>query len=117
LVSGYNGATTATSISLARYWIFKFDNYSNAYANWSQIGETGLYVGQGYTLKGTGAGSTQNYTFVGKPNNGTITTNTVSPNQLLLTGNPYPSALDAIAFINDNSNSIDGNLVLLTLHY
>jgi hypothetical protein len=24
-------------------------------------------------------------------------TNTVSPNQLLLTGNPYPSALDAIA--------------------
>jgi uncharacterized repeat protein (TIGR01451 family) len=111
-VSGYNGATTATSISLARYWIFKFDNYSNAYANWSQIGETGsLRVGQGYTLKGTGAaGSTQNYTFVGKPNNGTITTNTVSPDQLLLTGNPYPSALDAIAFINDNSNSIDGTL-------
>jgi hypothetical protein len=24
--------------------------------------------------------------------------------------NPYPSALDAIAFINDNSNSIDGTL-------
>jgi hypothetical protein len=26
-VSGYNGATTA-KVSLARYWIFKFDNYS-----------------------------------------------------------------------------------------
>jgi uncharacterized repeat protein (TIGR01451 family) len=110
-VSGYNGSST-TPISLARYWIFKFDNYANAYANWVQIGETGaLRVGQGYTLKGSGAaGTTQNYTFVGKPNNGTITTNTVSPGQLLLTGNPYPSALDANAFINDNSNSIDGTL-------
>ena len=32
------------------------------------------------------------------------------PEQLLLTGNPYPSALDAVAFINDNAGSIDGTL-------
>ena len=110
-VGGYDGAPTSP-ISLARYWIYKFDNYSNAYANWVQIGETGsLRVGQGYTLKGSGAaGTTQNYTFIGKPNNGTIATNTVSSDQLLLTGNPYPSALDANAFINDNSTSIDGTL-------
>jgi hypothetical protein len=110
-VAGYDGAS-GTPISLARYWIYKFDDYAAEYANWVQIGETGsLRVGQGFTLKGTGAtGTTQNYTFIGKPNNGTITTNIVRPDQLLLTGNPYSSALDAYAFINDNSDSIDGTL-------
>jgi trimeric autotransporter adhesin len=62
-------------------------------------------------MKGSGAeGTIQNYTFVGKPNNGLIDSNTVAADQLLLTGNPYPSALDATAFINDNINSIDGTL-------
>ena len=110
-IGGYNGVAT-TPISIARYWLFKFDNYANAYANWSQIRETSaLRVGQGFTMKGSGAVSgTQNLTFVGKPNNGLITTNTVAANQLLLTGNPYPSALDSNAFILDNVNSIDGTL-------
>ena len=110
-VSGYDGLP-GSPISLARYWIYKFDNSANAYANWSQIGETSaLRVGQGFTLKGSGAASgTQNYTFVGKPNNGTIDSNSVSADQLLLTGNPYPSALDANIFINDNLTSMDGTL-------
>ncbi|MFV8442712.1 LamG-like jellyroll fold domain-containing protein [Flavobacterium sp. LB2P44] len=107
-VSGYNGAPTSP-VSMARYWLYKFDNNASAYANWIQINETSaLRVGQGFTLKGSGALSgTQNYTFIGKPNNGTILTNTVSADQLLLTGNPYPSAIDAYAFINDNLNSVD----------
>ncbi|MFE3868941.1 LamG-like jellyroll fold domain-containing protein [Flavobacterium sp. LS2P90] len=110
-ISGYDGLP-GSPISLARYWIYKFDNSANAYANWSQINETSaLRVGQGFTLKGSGASSgTQNYTFVGKPNNGTIASNSVSADQLLLTGNPYPSALDANAFINDNLASMDGTL-------
>jgi hypothetical protein len=110
-IGGYNGSPT-TPISLARYWLFKFDNYANAYANWASVKETGsLRVGQGFTLKGSGASSgTQNYTFVGKPNNGTIITNSVSANQLLLAGNPYASALDSKAFINDNIGSIDGSI-------
>lgn len=110
-IGGYDGSASSP-ISLARYWIYKFDNSANAYANWSQIGETGLLrVGQGFTLKGSGSLSgTQNYTFVGKPNNGTIASNSVSADQLLLTGNPYPSAMDANAFINDNLSSMDGTL-------
>ena len=110
-IGGYDGAPTSP-ISLARYWLYTFDNYANAYANWNQILETTpIRVGQGFTLKGSGTtSSTQNLTFTGKPNNGLITTNTVASDQLLLTGNPYPSALDATAFINDNSGSIDGNL-------
>jgi hypothetical protein len=94
-----------TAVSLARYWLYKFDSLNNAYANWTQISETApLRVGLGFTMKGTLGNQT--YTFVGKPNNGTIATNTVGNDQLLLTGNPYPSALDADAFITDNINSI-----------
>jgi hypothetical protein len=128
-IAGYDGAATSP-ISLARYWLYTFDNYVNAYANWMKILETTpIRVGQGFTMKGSDipppspsriaqkttnkvslTETTQNYTFVGKPNNGLINSNTVLPEQLLLTGNPYPSALDAVAFINDNASSIDGTL-------
>ncbi|MEZ7503739.1 LamG-like jellyroll fold domain-containing protein [Flavobacterium sp. Arc2] len=110
-IGGYDGSPTTPKISLARYWLFKFDNYSNAYANWLAIGETGtVRVGQGFTLKGSGATTAlQNYTFVGKPNNGLINSNTVSQNQLLLAGNPYPSALDSEAFIKDNLSVVNSN--------
>ncbi|MDD5150016.1 MAG: choice-of-anchor D domain-containing protein [Flavobacterium sp.] len=110
-VGGYDGAPTSP-ISLAGYWIYKFDNYANDYYNWIQLGQTGaVRVGLGYTLKGSGAATaTQNYVFTGKPNNGLITSNTVGIDQLLLIGNPYASALNATAFIIDNSGSIDGTL-------
>jgi hypothetical protein len=59
----------------------------------------------------------QTYTFVGKPNRRNNRIKHRSDDQLL-TGNPYPSAIDADAFINDNigaiesfsSPSIDGTL-------
>jgi hypothetical protein len=109
-VSGYNGSPT-TPISLAGYWIYKFDNYGNDYFNWVQLGQTGaVRAGLGYTLKGSGALGAQNYVFTGKPNSGEIISNVVSIDQLILLGNPYASALDATKFINDNSSSIDGSL-------
>lgn len=110
-IGGYDGSPSSP-ISLARYWLYTFDNYVNDYANWNQIQEnTAIRVGQGFTLKGSGTASgNQNYTFVGKPNNGTISTNTVASDQLLLTGNPYPSALNVEAFLDDNLGSIDGSL-------
>ena len=108
-VNGFDGSPTSP-ISLARYWIYKFDNLGNNYASWTQIGETGtLSASKGFTLKGPGDSGTQNLTFVGKPNNGTIT-NTVGADQLLLVGNPYPSALDAEKFIDDNIGSIETSI-------
>ncbi|WP_426095578.1 LamG-like jellyroll fold domain-containing protein [Flavobacterium sp. DSR2-3-3] len=107
-VSGYDGASgnAGTPVSLARYWLYKFEPNTDAYANWIQITETSeLRAGQGYTLKGSGAAS--NFTFVGKPNNGLVDSNTISADQLLLVGNPYPSAIDARIFIADNINSVD----------
>jgi hypothetical protein len=108
--AGLNGAATSP-ITIASYWIFKFQNLSNNYANWSAVGPNGtLLAGQGYTMKGSNAvAANQNYTFVGKPNNGTITS-PVSANNLNLCGNPFPSAIDANQFIDDNIASITGTL-------
>lgn len=108
--TGINGAPTSP-ITLSSYWIFNFQEMSEGYANWGAIGENGeLFPGQGYTLKGPGvATAKQNYTFVGKPNNGTITS-PISSSNLNLCGNPYPSALDANAFIDNNASTIHGTL-------
>ncbi|MCK7591835.1 HYR domain-containing protein, partial [Subsaxibacter sp. CAU 1640] len=110
-----NGNTTPKTLSSR--WIYSYRDFpQNSYSDWTLIRENGaLEVGLGYTMKGSGAATAeQNYVFVGKPNNGTIT-NTVSPNYQTLVGNPYPSAIDANAFILDNvpgtgSGSIDGTL-------
>lgn len=114
--TGVNSSATSP-ITLSSYWIFKFQNLTNSYANWTSVGQNGtLLAGQGFTLKGSNAATPkQNYTFVGKPNNGTITT-TVAANNLNLCGNPYPSAIDADKFIDDNIGSITGTL-LFWEHY
>jgi len=109
-IAGYNGAPTSP-VSLSNYWIFKFQNLSPIYANWSSVGPNGtLSPGQGYTMKGSGAATAnQNYTFVGKPNNGVITS-PIAANNANLSGNPYASAIDANKFINDNLSAITGTL-------
>jgi hypothetical protein len=90
-------------------WLYAYnDNIGNTYSEWEYLNTSGsLNIGLGYTMKGSGnATALQNYVFVGKPNNGTISNN-VSPengglaNDILL-GNPYPSAIDANEFIKDN---------------
>lgn len=109
-ISGYNG-NVGPPISLARYWLYKFEN-GTQYANWVQFNENGgLRPSQGFTLKGNNnVGTTQNYTFVGKPFNGTINNNSVLADNLYLVGNPYPSAIDANKFILDNINTINGTI-------
>ena len=108
--SGYDGSPT-NPITLSTYWINKFQNLTPIYANWTRVSQTGtLLPAQGFTLKGSGAATeTQNYTFVGKPNNGNITS-TIAANNINLCGNPYASALDSYAFINANIDSITGTL-------
>ncbi|MCI4442615.1 MAG: HYR domain-containing protein, partial [Lentimicrobium sp.] len=93
-------------------WIWSYnsqivqgDEWANYY-QWSHITSQGtLKVGEAFTMKGTGGVAnitdTQNYSFIGKPNSGTITLNLTQDNSYLI-GNPYPSALDADEFIKDN---------------
>ncbi|WP_029038320.1 Ig-like domain-containing protein [Salinimicrobium xinjiangense] len=96
---------------ISTYWLHKFHGTANNYFSWEWIGADGeLNVGEGYSMKGTEAvdittGKTQNYTFKGLPNNGTITMANMSaadPGENYLIGNPYPSAINADQFIDDN---------------
>ncbi|MES2544425.1 MAG: choice-of-anchor D domain-containing protein [Bacteroidota bacterium] len=105
---GYDGIP-GSPISLARFWLYTFQNVTPLYANWIQLTETtSLAPSQGFTSKGSGGSlTTQNYTFTGKPFNGTIT-NPIAANNVNLSGNPYASALDSQTFINDNSASLTG---------
>lgn len=100
-------------ITVSTRWTYKFQSTSPQYANWQKINQnTTLYPGQGYTMKGSGnpdPSGLQNYIFVGVPFTGNISHN-ISNGQITLLGNPYASALDAVQFINDNQNTIDGTL-------
>lgn len=107
--SGYNGSAT-NPITIADYWIWKYNNYPGDYSSWQHIRSTGnINAGEGFTMKGPGTGSItteQNYEFLGKPNNGNVTLNITSGNNYLI-GNPYASAIDANKFIEDNGPILD----------
>jgi hypothetical protein len=71
------------------------------------MGSGGVFsVAQGFTMKGSNTLlASQNYTFIGKPNNaanGSFITIPIAPSNLNLCGNPFPSALNAVEFIKDN---------------
>ncbi|MCL9804617.1 T9SS sorting signal type C domain-containing protein [Flavobacterium amniphilum] len=101
--------------------------YTSNFGNWTNGNET-MVTGKGYIVRGPDAYSSSaatNYTatFIGVPNNGTITspisrstyngTSYVGPTSTLVTanddnwnliGNPYPSSIRAIDFLNANTN-------------
>ena len=105
-------------IKITDRWIWSYnstiiggDEWANYY-QWYHVTSNGtLKVGEAYTMKGTGGTApltdAQNYSFIGKPNSGTITLNLTKDNSYLI-GNPYPSALDADEFIKDNLKDCSG---------
>lgn len=105
---GYDGSPSSPA-TISTFWLYRFADLNNDYDNWQKIGEnTLLKPGQGFTMKGPGSGTTeQPYVFSGKPNNAT----SISPVELTITagnsylvGNPFPSAMNADNFINDNTH-------------
>ncbi|WP_157448695.1 HYR domain-containing protein, partial [Bizionia sp. APA-3] len=114
-VPGPSATGSTNPVTLSSRWLYLYENYpADSYAAWNDIDTNyDVPVGLGFTMKGSGVGhpinDLQNYTFVGKPNNGTITTPVTGGNEALV-GNPYPSAIDATQFINDNAGSITGAL-------
>ncbi|MDD2673678.1 MAG: T9SS sorting signal type C domain-containing protein [Flavobacterium sp.] len=76
--------------------------------------------GVGYSIRGP-----QNYyapnppnpfpaSFIGVPHNGTIEVPITATDASYLLGNPYPSALDADAFLTNNAGVIDGTIYFWT---
>lgn len=108
--SNYDGISSPLQIS--NRWIYTYDP-GTVYSEWDYVGDIGdIAPGYGFTMKGTsGSGNNQLYDFRGKPNNGTLSTAVLNGEQTLV-GNPYPSALDARAYIWDtvNRNAMSGTL-------
>lgn len=52
--------------------------------------------------------------FKGQVNNGVIKVKNIAPSALYLIGNPYPSAIDADAFLNENAGAIEGTIYFWT---
>lgn len=110
--SSYDGIGSSTPVTMSRRWLYLYENYPvNSYADWVSINETNtVTVPLGFLMKGSGTTNPdQNYTFVGQPNNGEYNT-PITANYEALVSNPYPSAIDAHAFINDNSASTLGTI-------
>ncbi|MBJ7879314.1 LamG-like jellyroll fold domain-containing protein [Gelidibacter salicanalis] len=106
-------------LQISSRWLTTYTNkLSNTYASWDRINEnTSINTGLGYTMKGSGADSpTQNYVFIGRPNTGTIITKISKGNDALV-GNPYPSAIDADAFIDDNMSSLSEGSLTFWEHF
>ncbi len=107
-ISSLNSAPTTPSITIATWWLYAYFNGTSR-ADWSQKLSTGaINTGEGFIMKSTGR-APQNFTFVGSPNDGTIS-KTLTPGTTSLLGNPYPSVIDTQQFISDNTNVIDGTL-------
>lgn len=123
----------SSPIKISNFWINVFrKKKANQYSQWERIGsnpsdpEYFLKPAEGYTMKGTywvsvKQNELQNYTFKGFPNNGDIELTGISADQNYLIGNPYPSAVNAVKFIEghlENSNpSLSGNVFNGTIYY
>lgn len=106
---------TTSPITLSSKWLYGFNAVQGNYYGWNYLGiDTDIAPGIGYSMKGSGSTQTasvleENYFFKGTPNNGDYTYTVTGGNNFLV-GNPYPSALNALEFINDNLSTIDGTL-------
>lgn len=107
---------TADPLSISSYWIYAFSG--KGYSSWQFLGDHfDLKPGEGFSMKGVNdsnnleiegelvnAGNAQTYDFRGKPNDGEISLE-IEKEQILLVGNPYPSALDLKKFLLENTDT------------
>ncbi|MFV8226879.1 T9SS type A sorting domain-containing protein [Christiangramia aquimixticola] len=111
LISSLDGK--ASPLAISSNWIYTFSG--TGYSNWQYLGKYfDLLPGEGFSMKGVDGvnlnqieeeiinpGAAQTYDFRGLPNNGKIEIS-VKKDQILLLGNPYPSAIDLNKFLKDN---------------
>ncbi len=104
----YDGDFTTTPITLADYWVYTYAASGGTRADWVQKWSNGTIPNtDGFIFKGPGR--PQNYTFMGVPKDGNLST-TVGKDESYLVANPYASAISVKEFIEDNTNSISGTL-------
>lgn len=110
--ASYNGNPSTSPETVSSLWLYTYPNKPADDMNeWVYAGSSGtIKAGEGFTMKGTGTSDAeQNYIFEGIPFNGDITGLTLAVGNDYLVGNPYPSAIDAHEFIDNNLATNDGN--------
>ncbi len=109
-------SATPNPPAVSNQFLYTFPPSNAGYYGWVYTTvNTDILPGLGYTMKGSATGLSENeYNFAGTPNDGEyrhdLTGGPTGVSQLVLVGNPYPSALDANAFIADNGDTIQGTL-------
>ncbi len=119
ITGNYEGSTNPLTIS--RRWIYKFiGTGDDEYFSWIHVGANyGINPGEGFTMKGVNGtdsnvingvqnnpGSNQRYDFRGRPNNGLIElTPATTEGEMMIVGNPYPSAINLNYFLIANSGN------------
>lgn len=97
---------------------YSFNATGNSWVGGSA--STVMTAGKGYIVRGAGTGFTtgvpfvKTVTFTGQPNNGVFTAAIGGANTFNLIGNPYPSAIDADAFLTANAEVLGGSLYFWT---
>ncbi|WP_298880863.1 T9SS type A sorting domain-containing protein [uncultured Polaribacter sp.] len=106
-VTGYDGDIT-DPISLANYWVYTYAANGGTRSTWAhKYDNLTIPNTDGFIFKGPGR--VQNYTFLGLPKDGNITT-AIGGEQSYLIANPFASAISVKEFIEDNDDSITGTL-------
>jgi hypothetical protein len=101
----YNGEESPMRIS--NRWLYTYTNIDG----WNRINATSVVpMGYGFTMKGLGTtNGDQTYDFRGRPNNGNVLVEDLVGGGVynILSGNPYPSALDMNIVFHGNSSNLD----------
>lgn len=109
--SDLDGDDSTSPVTLSTRWLAKFKN-SGAWTTFIDKTTELFNPGEGFSKKSTGNASGQNYTFVGRPNDGdyTHTIDAFGSGTWSLLGNPYPSPIDIDVFTTENSTAIEGTI-------
>jgi uncharacterized delta-60 repeat protein len=98
----------------------KFFSYDAVLNKWKiENASNTMISGKGYSIRGPQHFSTTNPSkfeaiFNGVPVNGNVEVNLGNQNSFNLIGNPYPSAINADAFLTNNTSNISGTLYFWT---
>jgi hypothetical protein len=119
------------TIWMASNWADTFYNFNSAGNNWARnYAADKMIPGKGYisrardgqsgvdysgnTISTFNKGSSWTAKFFGVPNNGIITVTDCAVGNYCLIGNPYPSAIDADAFLLENFSVLGGTIYFWT---
>ncbi|MCL6460965.1 MAG: LamG domain-containing protein [Flavobacterium micromati] len=111
-------AYNPTSHAGSRFFSWKVNSTSGFWQ--AATASTPMEIGKGYIVRGPNTVPGTPFallqaTFTGVPNNGTITLpDNIIANNFYLLGNPYPSALDADAFLAANNSVLNGTIYFWT---